>query len=171
MEYKSIIGYLERYTLLKIGRLHIRLHYIKSDDKTNYLHSHPFSYLTFIVRGGYDDVTHCQRKVLRRFSFHHSNSKVFHRIENVMPKTLTLFFSWNCKKKNWQLKKYEPGYNGEMAYKTGIYKRKINGKVVFCKYDSHWFIGNESLEKAANEKRPSIYQTEKTEGTFYGRLK
>lgn len=52
-KYSSISGYLERFTLFKIGKLHVRVHHILSADGTIYCHNHPFHYISIILKGGY----------------------------------------------------------------------------------------------------------------------
>src|SRR5574343_12593 len=51
----SIKGYLERLELLRLGNLSVRVHWIKDIDRTPFLHTHPFSYLSIITRGGYTE--------------------------------------------------------------------------------------------------------------------
>lgn len=47
--------FLERYTILKIGLLHIRIHYIKDIDRSVFYHNHLFHYISIILKGGYSD--------------------------------------------------------------------------------------------------------------------
>ncbi len=53
--YSSIKDFLQRFTLLKIGTLHIRLHKIMDKDRTTLFHNHPFNYISIILKNGYTE--------------------------------------------------------------------------------------------------------------------
>lgn len=53
--YSNIKDFLLRFTLIKIGGLHIRLHKIIDKDKTALYHNHPFNYISIILKGGYNE--------------------------------------------------------------------------------------------------------------------
>lgn len=159
--YSHLKDYLERWTLFKIGRLHIRFHRIKSDDATPFLHSHPFSYISIILRGKYTETLENKELLHKRFSIIFRSSKTFHRIKNVDPKTLTLFIAISTKNSAWELKKANIDVKGWETYKPGIYIRHINGKNLYSKFDEFWFRGSENEESAIMEIRPSIDQTTK----------
>ncbi len=158
--YRSIKGFLERFTVLKIGKLHIRIHRIVSEDKTDFYHSHPFHYLSIVLRGWYverfSDESFCMN---RRFSCMLRSAGVYHRIHQVGPNTITLIFTWEINKK-WDLK--PTGWITKLP--DGIYNRVINDRMVFCKMKGgKWYIGNKSLYTATYEQRLSIYQEIKPE--------
>lgn len=161
-KYTSISGYLERFSLFQIGKLKVRLHHILSSDKTPYCHSHPFYYLSIILKGSYTEQiikngqiiekTHKKGGIILR------KASTFHRIKKANTCT-TLFFAWDSKNK-WQLKTHQdiiyPNYQAPAV--SGIYERIINGQKVYCKFDNFWFIGSSHIEKAQSETRLSIYQ-------------
>lgn len=159
-EYKSLKGYLERYTVLLLGKLHVRLHKILSEDKTPYLHTHPFHYISIILRGGYTE------KLTKREIVHKPGSIILrknttaHRIQSVSPNTLTLFFTWKTPNYSWQFKEYDPTYTDNwVAHKSGIYTRMIFNKEVYAKFDKYWHRGHNNIDSARLELNPSIDQT------------
>lgn len=157
--YFPLKNYLERWTIFRFGRLHARLHEIKSDDATPFLHSHPFSYISIILRGKYTEVLESKEINHKRFSIIFRSSKTFHRIINVDPNTITLFIALTTKSNKWELKKTNIVVDGWKSYKAGVYIRLINGKHMYSKFDEFWFRGCDSVEKALLENRPSIDQT------------
>lgn len=159
--YSPLKNYLERWTIFHVGRLHIRLHEIKNDDATPFLHSHPFSYISIILRGKYTETLETKELSHKRFSIIFRSSKTFHRIINVDPKTITLFIALTTKSNKWELKKTNINVDGWKTYKSGIYIRHINGKNIYSKFDEFWFRGSKIKEKAMLENRPSIDQTTK----------
>lgn len=166
LNYKSLKKYMERRTLLKLGRLHIRLHFIESDDATPFLHSHPFSYMSWILRGGYSEQTDKAVLTHRRWSLIVRGSRVPHRIYYVHPKTVTLFFAWARKDNHWGFVKPAtvagpaPAW---VALESGVYVRELYGRLRFCKFDSHWHVACDSPEQAKAATRPSIDQTTRGE--------
>lgn len=158
--YKHLKGYLERWTVLKIGRLHIRLHDIKRNDATPFLHNHPFHYLSFVVRGGYDENLDGKIIKRKRFSLAYRSDKAFHRIVSVQPNTKTIFFTWKTDTK-WSLKPTEEKVDEWVDYEAGLYIRTMWGKPKFCKFDRFWFEGKDSKQEALLSNRPSIDQTSK----------
>lgn len=164
--YSSLPGYMTRRTLLKLGRLHIRIHRLHSDDATPFLHSHPFHYVSFILKGGYfeEDEAGALREVSQYQGVAHSHT-FFHRIVHVAPGTLTLFMTWETKT-GWQLKKSRRAAPaaGWVDHIPGIYEREMSGKKQFSKFNEFWFKGHETLVGALAEVSPSINQ--KAEGIF-----
>lgn len=156
-DYKSLVGYLHRTTLLKVGRLHIRLHRILSPDATPFLHSHPFDYLSIIVRGGYTERTESGLKKYGVGSLLFRSHKTHHRLEAVEPNTLTIFITFK-RDGGWSIKKTLecPDW---IQYDTGVYKRKLFGKIRFCKFDQFWHTAADSEEQALASTKPSIDQT------------
>ena len=164
-DHKSLKGYLHRRTILHIGRLHIRLHRILSADNTPFLHSHPFSYLSLILWGGYSEQVEISGEsvyttygmgscLLRPSSLHH-------RLEQVMPGTLTLFITWKRADNAWSLRQAAqptasiPWVN----FEPGVYLRRLYGKMRFCKFDTYWHVAGDTEEAAWQSARPSIDQS------------
>jgi hypothetical protein len=158
--YKSLKGYLERWTVLKIGKLHIRLHDIKRNDATPFLHNHPFHYLSFILNGGYVENLDGVLKTRKKFSIAFRSDNTYHRIVSVKPNTRTLFFTWKTNTK-WNLKPTEEKVDEWVDYPSGMYIRTLWGKPKYCKFDKFWFEGKDSKNEALNSIRPSIDQTSK----------
>lgn len=156
--YKHLLGYLERYTILKIGRLHIRLHRIKRSDITPFQHTHPFSYISIILRGGYTDRvrTKCYTHGIGSVIFRKSSTP--HRIVDVEHGTTTLFITWLTKDRKWKFVEYGEVSGEWTLYETGIYKRVLYGKEKYCKFDGYWFKSSDTFEGALAETEPSIDQ-------------
>lgn len=153
--YSSIKDFLRRFTILKIGNLHIRLHKIVDMDQSTLFHNHPFNYISIILKGGYSETyikddteikrTHGFLSVIKR------SHNVYHRIDSIKGKTITLFIAYG--KYNWN------AYNTEKIIEYGLYEREINGRKVWSKKENGiWFIGNENRTVAENETRHSIHQ-------------
>lgn len=165
-EYNSLVGYLERLTILKCGRLHIRIHKILNSDKTPFLHSHPFHYISFVYSGGYTEQSLYGFRKFPRFSFIVHKSSCFHRIDDVLPNTKTIFISWNTSKYKWNLKKapaIPPNLNWT-EHPPGIYIRELNNGSHYCKFNQYWFKGHHNIDDALKEEYPSNNQTK--EGLF-----
>lgn len=164
-EYKSIKGYLERFTILKFGKLHIRIHNILSSDKTSFYHNHPFKYLSVVFKGGYTesylDNSGVPITVARKAPcVVLSSEKRYHRIESVLPETKTLFltygsYDWFCVNK------------GSGFHKNGLYYSSEHG---YCKrIDDIYYIGSECITKALTETRHSIFQV-RDDCTLYSEI-
>jgi len=166
-EYKSLVGYLERFTVIHVGRLHIRLHRIKSADRTPFLHSHPFHYISFIMRGGYEE--ELENKIIdhKRFSFIFRRNSTYHRIKSVRPDTVTLFFTWKTPEYKWRFGKQTLD-TVQWPMLQGVYKRQVFGKDYYAKFDKYWHIGHTCIEKCLAETSPSIDQT--TPGVIVERI-
>lgn len=189
--YKSLKGYLERFTLLKVGRLHIRWHRIDQDDATGCVHTHPFSYISIIVKGGYTDVSagslnekmrmHCLSHQHQLPSAHPLTYKVVragtilvrrwscaHRLEQVKPGTCTLFIAWSTRSGRWDLWNIgNPKKNSDRM--TGIYMRQLYGKQLYCKWQyGIWFMGSLRARDAQVQTQPSIDQS--TDGVWFRSL-
>lgn len=154
--YSNIENFLHRFTILKIGKLHIRLHKIKSADKTTLFHNHPFHYISVILKGGYTEKilfsntikekTHNVGKVIFR------KNDVFHRIEKLKKETITLFITWG--KYEWKALNASLSKNPD-----GVFQRKVKNKILWCKrINDVWFIGNTDKDVASLETRHSIHQ-------------
>lgn len=163
-EYKSLPKFLLRYTILKINKLHVRLHRIISADGTPYLHNHPFNYISIILKGGYTEqlLVNDQVKEIHhtKGSFIFRHHQTYHRIKSVDEGCKTLFITWKTNKK-WRLKSHQTievpsGYTKPV---DGIHKRTIKGKEVWSKADKGiWYIGRQTKEEAQKEEKFSIYQ-------------
>ena len=94
-KYTSIPKYLERFTIFKIFNIHIRIHNILSEDKSTFLHNHPFNYFSFIISGGYTEEISINgniiTKIHNKYKLLYRNNKTYHRIKFVEPNTKTLF--------------------------------------------------------------------------------
>lgn len=151
-KYVSIKAFLERFTILKVGKLHIRIHKILDCDRTTLLHNHPFHYISFILSGGYTEKyvvnKEVRTKTHRKWSLIIRNRKVRHRIESVKPKTRTLFIAYG--KYEWDAQNMV-----ESSEPNGVFQRIVKGKNVFSKRENGiWFIGN--VDKAVAEKKRDI---------------
>lgn len=108
--YKHLKGYLHRWTFFESKKFHFRIHHILSEYKTPFLHNHPFSYLSIIISGGYEEVYEKNGKLIKKknkkFSWIWRSHKTFHRITNVKPNTKTLFFTLKSPM-DWTLKKHK----------------------------------------------------------------
>lgn len=154
--YTSIKGFLQRYTLFKIGNMHIRIHKITDRDRTTLYHNHPFNYISIIIRGGYTETyikdkeeCSCAHSFLGVVKRAHD---VFHRIDSIKCTTITLFIAYG--KYRW-----EAFNTKDENEKSGVCLRTVNGRNLWCKRENGvWFIGNTSEYYAAQETRHSIHQ-------------
>ncbi len=156
--YSNIKDFLQRFTILKIGKLHIRIHKITDIDRTTLYHNHPFNYISVILKGGYTESVICNQtneiKVYKHgfLSIILRKNNIFHRIVKIKGKTLTLFIAYG--KYDWN------------AFNTindnsedGIFQREINNKLMWSKKENGiWFIGNKDKNIAQQETRHSIHQ-------------
>jgi hypothetical protein len=154
--YSNIKDFLYRFTLIKIGSLHIRLHKIVDNDKTTLFHNHPFNYISIILKGGYTEtvIENNKEKIYNHnfLSIIKRNHLTYHRIDKIKSKTITLFiahgkYEWNA-------------FNTQIQNNDdGIYLRIINHKKLWCKkINGIWFIGHKNMIDAQNETRHSIHQ-------------
>lgn len=154
--YSSIKNFLYRYTILKIGTLHIRLHKITDKDRTTLYHNHPFNYVSIILKNGYTETylengieKSCNHNFLSVIKRRHD---CYHRIDKLKGETLTLFIAYG--KYNWN------AVNIKNESETdGVYQRFINNKKLWCKKSNGiWFIGHHNKNIAQKETRHSIHQ-------------
>lgn len=96
--------YLRRLRIVQTPWFALYLHFIYQADMDRDPHDHPFTFWSFIVRGGYREriwrTSPGQYKVgwvtgpktWRRFSLHKMSQVEAHMIEDLMPDTITLVF-------------------------------------------------------------------------------
>lgn len=154
--YSSIKDFLQRFTLLKVGKLHIRLHKITDKDRTTLFHNHPFNYISIILKNGYTETyldNGIEKKLNHNFlSLIKRDHTIYHRIDDIKGETITLFIAYGKYKWNAFNTKNEDNTNG-------IYQRVINGKEIWCKKENGiWFIGHTNKTNAEKEIRHSIHQ-------------
>lgn len=162
-DYNSLPNYMVRKTLLSFKKLHIRFHRILSEDKTPFLHNHPFYFISIVLKNGYvEEILHGDKITVKK---HGVGSIIFrtpndyHRIKSIKGETKTLFITWKVPMK-WSLKKHPTMVfeNTIFPDTNGVYKRNIKGEEKFCKFDSFWYIGHNTIEDAMKEDRLSIHQ-------------
>jgi len=162
--YASIKNYLERFSIIDLGKFKIRWHKILSADGTPYLHSHPFCFISIILKGSYVEQLLIDEKLIEKKhtfgSIIFRKSDQFHRIKSAND-CRTLFFAF-YNKQCWNLKNHHciNNENFKTPSVNGIYIRIINQEKRFCKFDKYWFIGSDDIDKAIKETRLSIYQVE-----------
>lgn len=118
--------YITRLHIVKTPWFAICLHWIHKPDPDPYLHDHPVSFLSVILRGGYSEV-----RVLPvggwtygwNWFWNYIRATDVHRIERVKPGTLTLCFM-GPKAQEWGF--YTP--RGRIMWKD-YYKMKSEGLV------------------------------------------
>lgn len=163
---KSLTGYLQRREVLKIGRLSIRVHDIHRNDATPFLHSHPFSYVSFIIRGGYTENLEGEIIIRPTWSWAFRKCEQHHRIVDVLQGTKTIFLSWDHRHK-WSLRDTGETVDGWIDYPKGLYRRTLWGKDYFCRFDGYWRVGHQCKDRALREDRPSIDQSTSPINTPY----
>ncbi len=98
--------YILRLHIIKTPWFAICLHWINKPDAEPYLHDHPVSFLSIILRGAYIEDRRLlpaptkYGKVCRRYNFIHASPFDQHRIVWVAPRTLTLCFM-GPKRREW----------------------------------------------------------------------
>lgn len=155
--YKSLNGYLERFTLLECGGFHSRIHRILSPDRTPFLHNHPFHFVSVILWGGYLEKTELGLVNHSVGSIIYRSPNEFHRIMEVKPNTVTLFTTWGTGE--WSLKPDDQIPIDWVNHEPGIYIRNLYGRDRYCKFDVFWHRAHDSPQAAEVETKPSIDQT------------
>ena len=158
--YTNIKDFLHRFTIVKIGALHIRLHKIMDKDNSSLFHNHPFHYISIILSGGYTE-TYIDPKTNEHIIKTHNagsiifrKNSIFHKIDELKnnKRAITLFIAYG----NFGWKAFNTEHN---ISDDGIFQRTIKGKEVWSKKeDGIWFIGNKNKEIAQKETRHSIHQ-------------
>lgn len=155
-KYTNINGFLDRFTIIQICKLHIRLHKIKDVDRTNLYHNHPFNYISIILKGGYTESYinkgEIKTQKYNRFSIINRRHDIYHRIDKINGETITLFITFG--KYKWDAINLQKDTKND-----GIYRRKVNNKEVWAKKQNGvWFIGHNDIIVAEAETRHSIHQ-------------
>lgn len=157
--YSHLPGYLHRFQLMKLDRFMIRRHHILDVDRTPFLHSHPFAYVSIVTSGGYTELVLENGKLVERkhtrWSVIIRSPKTLHRITAVEPNTKTIFFVW--KTGTWSLERHPevptpPEYNDVpdgMYVFTGGYRKRLDGV---------WYTLQPSYKEAAASTTYSIHQ-------------
>jgi hypothetical protein len=89
---------LERWRLVSTPWFGIYVHFIYREDLDPVPHDHPWTFWSFILRGGYDELyrseprvnANDQQRTHDRWSLHHFPLQAAHRIVAVRPRTATL---------------------------------------------------------------------------------
>lgn len=155
-KYRNIKDFLNRFTLLKVKSLHIRLHFIKDCDRSSLYHNHPFNYISIILKGGYIEKYLKGNTIITKnhnfLSVIKRGNDVYHRIDKLNGETITLFIAYG--KYTWNAVNTIDDHSDD-----GLYLRIVNDKEVWSKRDNGiWFIGNADKTIALAETRHSIHQ-------------
>ena len=162
--YNHLPGYLHRWRVVAMGRFMVRVHRILDIDRTPFLHSHPFAYVSIILRGGYEERVQMPDGTLKLVK-RGVGSVVFrrachlHRIDAVHGRCATLFLTWRAPGagQNWTLKRhaaidapqgYEDAPDG--LYPCGDGFRRREGGM--------WFAKRSTLADALACDRLSLHQ-------------
>jgi len=76
----------------------IRIHNWLKEDDARHAHSHPYWFITFVLKGGYTDVSQDEsgketKEVLRALTCRYRPSNHMHQVLEVMPNTWTLLIT------------------------------------------------------------------------------
>lgn len=140
--YNHLPGYLHRWRLFGFGQWMVRIHRILDKDRTPFLHTHPFNYVSVVLWGGYTEQVLCEDGTLR--AKHHRigsiirrRADVAHRIIAFRPGCCTLFFAKRAitDGQGWTLLRHAQievpeDYNDApdgLYSTTGGYRRRLNG--------------------------------------------
>lgn len=154
--YRNIKNFLNRFTILKIKSLHIRLHFIEDVDRSTLYHNHPFNYISIILKGGYTE-RYLENNIIKTkdykfLSIIKRKNDVYHRIDKLNGETMTLFIAYG--KYKWNAINTINDNSDD-----GLYLRTVNDKEVWSKRENGiWFIGNKDKSIAIIEERHSIHQ-------------
>jgi hypothetical protein len=161
--YGHLQGYLHRWRIMGLGRFMVRHHHILDIDRTPFLHTHPFHYISFVLRGGYTEQYLNDGELVtvrhKRWSLIVRRNTIAHRISAIEPNTRTLFFTWrtNGQEQGWELVRHpdvETPHgcvkvpDGLYAFENG-WRRRAGGV---------WYVLRDTPERAAECVRYSIHQ-------------
>ena len=157
-------GYIHRFSMLIIGPLHIRVHVLLITDGTPYIHRHPFSYISIILKGGYIEqiLTKSNQIEERRHkvgSVIIRRSTTYHRIKEVKGTTKTLFVARTHS--DWDLKPHSDiGVPRDFKQPSvcGVYTRYVSDREDYSLFDGVCREGRKSKEDAQKQTKPSIHQ-------------
>lgn len=164
-EYDHIQGYLYRWRLFSFGRLSVRLHKIVTPDGTPFLHTHPFSYLSIVLSGGYDEQYQLANGELALQSNRPGtallrSSATPHRISLIHGTCWTLFFAFNKKKgrQGWTLFRHASieAPASYINWPDGIYRVKGGYRK---RANGFWFALRPDLTQASCCDKISIRQS------------
>lgn len=163
--YGHLPGYLHRWRIFGFGRFMVRIHHILDIDRTPFLHTHPFAFVSIVLVGSYTE--HLEQKDgtlkvvhRKRGSIVFRSARAFHRIDALQGKRCcTLFLTWKVagNNQNWTLKRhpqvatpaeYGDAPDGIYALEDGFRKRS-NGI---------WYAKRKTKEEAMACERLSIHQ-------------
>lgn len=158
--YNHLRGYLHRWSVLKVGRLKVRIHDILTPDGTPYMHTHPFHYVSIVLSGGYTEqiykgfhlatVKHTRWSVIARTAGRP------HRISEVQPNAKTLFFCWSSRQP-WKLFRFGcPAPQGYVDAPDGVYEVHNGWR---ARRNGFWYALRSSPEEARACGQLSIHQT------------
>lgn len=94
--------YMRRLYLFSTPWGGLYLHNIRRPDDDDHMHDHPWSFVSFVLRGGYDEVVNATPaapvglRLVRRWrqwSLHRVRAEVAHRIKFVLPDTWSLILA------------------------------------------------------------------------------
>lgn len=142
----------------------VRVHRILTPDATPFLHDHPFSYVSLVIRGGYTEQVQTDAGDLairqhRVGAVIVRSSKTAHRITAVAPGCTTLFFAWRRRGpgQGWSLRRH-PCVQAPASYQDwpdGLYRHR-NG---FRKRTAGiWYTWAPTKDEALQSERLSIHQ-------------
>ena len=120
--------YLSRLNIIQTPWFSVKLHWIHRPDPDRDLHDHPWGFLAFVLRGGYEELESKNPTTevgkLRVINwFNYKNTKTAHRICYAKPGTLTLILSGvRSNTKEW-------GFYDASTYEFTHWKDYIGNKV------------------------------------------
>jgi hypothetical protein len=126
--------YIVRLHVLKTPFGAICLHWLKKPDPEPYLHDHPVSFLSIVLRGGYTEIRGRYNRYGKRFlrfnhirwwNFIRASRNDVHRIIEVKPRTLT-FCLMGPKTREWGFHLHDGRWIGWKRY----YAEQRAGKAV-----------------------------------------
>ena len=141
----------------------MRIHEILSEDRTPFLHTHPFNYCSIVLSGGYTeqyvDGDTLVEKTYRRGSLVFHTSATAHRITSVQPNTKTLFVTWltNDDGQGWTLFRHSKVPTPPTYYDAfdGIYR---DGTGFRKRQHGVWYALRSTRQAAEQCDRLSIHQ-------------
>lgn len=162
--YHHLPGYLHRWQVLKVGKMMARIHHILTPDNTPYLHTHPFSYASLILDGGYTEQVLVDgvlaERTYRKYDIARHLNTTPHRITSVLPGTRTLFLTWSSVKsteQGWTLLSH-PNIDVPVGYVSlpdGVYR---HGDGFRKRKDGVWFALRPTIDDAVSCDRLSLHQ-------------